>query len=118
MNDQAPLNEEALMAATVAVISDELDYIETMSGAEHVAKLAVSAYLAARPADTVNSAAEAFINQRPGYITALKNTRGEDRQGDYWRWNGHAEARRQFAQSLGWTVPYNPGETTRPDAES
>ncbi|MHC6175447.1 hypothetical protein [Glutamicibacter sp. X7] len=40
------LNEKALEAATIAVISDELDYIETMSGAEHVARLAVSAYLA------------------------------------------------------------------------
>lgn len=62
----------------------------------------------------VNSAVEAFINERPGYITALKNTRGADDQSDYWRWQGHAESRRQLAQSLGWTVPHNTSETTCP----
>ena len=62
----------------------------------------------------VNSAVVAFINERPGYITALKNTRGTDDQSDYWRWQGHAESRRQLAQSLGWTVPHNLGETTCP----
>lgn len=56
----------------------------------------------------------AFINQRTEYVTALKNTTGDDNQADYWRWQGGAEARRQLAQALGWTVPYNPGETTQP----
>lgn len=65
----------------------------------------------------VNSAVEAFINQRPEYITALKNTRGTDDQSDYWRWQGHAESRRQLAQSLGWTVPHNPGEATSPEVK-
>lgn len=65
----------------------------------------------------VNSAVEAFINERPGYITTLKNTRGTDDQSDYWRWQGHAESRRQLAQSLGWTVPHNPGEATRPEVK-
>ncbi|MBF6671570.1 hypothetical protein [Glutamicibacter sp. FBE19] len=66
--------------------------------------------------ELVNSV-ESFINQRPEYITALKNTRGTDDQTDYHRWQGGAEARRQLAETLGWTVPHNPGETTRPEVE-
>lgn len=81
------------------------------------AEAAVSAYIAVAQPE-VTSAVEAFINERPGYITALKNTRGTDDQSDYWRWQGHAESRRQLAQALGWTVPHNPGETTRPEVEA
>ena len=59
------LNPDAVAAATMAVISDELGYIETMSGADHVARLAVSSYLSALPAqpDTVNSVEE--LDQLP-----------------------------------------------------
>lgn len=56
----------------------------------------------------------AFVNKRPEYVTALKNTPGEGDQADYWRWQGHAEARRQLAASLGMTVPHNPGDSARP----
>lgn len=52
----------------------------------------------------------AFLNQRPEYVTALKNTPGDGDQADYHRWQGHAEARRQLATSLGMTVPHNPGD--------
>lgn len=63
----------------------------------------------------VTATIENFINQRPEYITALKGTSGTDDQGDYWRWSGGAEARRQLATMLGWTVPHEPGETTHPE---
>src|SRR5690606_39232458 len=63
----------------------------------------------------VNREVEAFSNQRPEYITALTNTRGTDDQADYHRWQGGAEARRQLAPALGWTVPHSPGDTTRPE---
>lgn len=65
----------------------------------------------------LEAAIKDFIDQRPEYITALKNTRGDDSQADYYRWSGHAEARRQLAQKLGWTVPHEPGETTQEGAE-
>lgn len=55
----------------------------------------------------------AFINERPGFITAMKNTKGTDNSADYWRWSGHAEARRQLATVFGYTVPHNPSDTTK-----
>ena len=54
-------------------------------------------------------AVAAFINERPDFVTALHNTVDA---ADYARWTGHAAARRQLAQALGWTVPHEPGETT------
>lgn len=58
---------------------------------------------------------EGFINERPSYINSINNVApGNDP--DYWRWNGHAEARRQLAELLNRTVPHNPGETTRSKA--
>jgi len=51
------------------------------------------------------------INQRPEIISAI-NDCAPGNFSDYWRWNGAAEARRQLAHGLGWTVPHNPGETT------
>lgn len=60
----------------------------------------------------------AHIDQRPEYITACTNA-GPDSAHDYYRWQGGAEARRQLAQKLDWTVPHKPGETTAPkDGES
>lgn len=53
----------------------------------------------------------AYINERPNYVQALKSS--TDTDGDYFRWQGHAEARRQLATFLGWTVPHEPGEHTR-----
>lgn len=44
------------------------------------------------------SVVEDFINQRPEYIEALKNSPEAD--ADYWRWSGHAEARRQLTERL------------------
>ena len=55
----------------------------------------------------------AFINERPNYITAMKNTPGNQDQSDYWRWSGGAEARRQLATALGLSVPHNPGEVAK-----
>ncbi|MEU2013075.1 hypothetical protein [Nocardia sp. NPDC019302] len=53
-----------------------------------------------------------FINERPEYVTAcLNDTAGG---ADYHRWQGGAEARRQLAERLGWTVPYEYGEKTTP----
>jgi hypothetical protein len=42
----------------------------------------------------------AFINERAQFIQTLRNYRGED-NGDYIRWQGHAEARRVLAESMG-----------------
>lgn len=49
-----------------------------------------------------------FIAERSQYVTALKNSRcdGDGPDIDYWRWQGHAEARRQLAEQLGMEVPY------------
>lgn len=55
----------------------------------------------------------AHIDERPEYITACTSA-GPDSEHDYYRWQGGAEARRQIAQRLGWTVPHKPGETTAP----
>jgi hypothetical protein len=40
-----------------------------------------------------------FINERPQYITAIENC-APDNTADYWRWQGHAEARRQLFERL------------------
>lgn len=53
------------------------------------------------------------INQRPAYINALKNCH-EENDHDYYRWTGGAEARRQLARDLGWTVPHEWGDKTGP----
>ena len=55
----------------------------------------------------------AHIDQRPEYVTALRNST-DTTNGDYGRWSGHAEARRQLAEALDMTVPYEHGETTQP----
>lgn len=109
MPNQPPLNPDALAEAIDTIGRLNVASVEPAI----VGRLAIETYLtAAQP--VVNSAVEAFINQRPEYITALKNTRGTDDQTDYHRWQGGAEARRQLAEALGWTVPHNPGETTHP----
>lgn len=53
-------------------------------------------------------AVAAFINERPRYVTAIHTAIGDD----YARYTGHAAARRQLAEALGWTVPHEPGEVT------
>lgn len=45
---------------------------------------------------------EGFISDRGEYITALKNC-SPDNTADYWRWQGHAESRRQLLASLPWS---------------
>lgn len=40
-----------------------------------------------------------FIGKRPEYVQALKSSPSAD--SDYWRWQGHAEARRQLCDNLG-----------------
>ena len=48
-----------------------------------------------------------FCAQRAEYITAIENVSPGNRA-DYWRWQGHAAARRQLSQQLdlpvGWPV--------------
>lgn len=41
-----------------------------------------------------------FCADRAEYITAINNCH-PDNVVDYWRWNGHAEARRQLSERLG-----------------
>lgn len=81
--------------------------------AREMRRKATAALAAADKAATIDPGVEHFINERPGYITALKNTRATDEQSDYWRWSGNAEARRQLATVLGYTVPHEPGEATK-----
>jgi hypothetical protein len=47
------------------------------------------------------SQVEYFISERGGYITAIENCAPENTT-DYWRWQGHAEARRQLLARLPW----------------
>ena len=55
----------------------------------------------------------AFINQRSEYVQAARNATGcTDDDSDYHRWQGHMEARRQLAEALGYTVPYELGDKT------
>lgn len=61
-------------------------------------------------APTTTLKVASFINERPRYVEALKASPEAD--SDYFRWQGHAEARRQLATFLGWTVPHESGEHT------
>lgn len=54
---------------------------------------------------------KAFINERPTVIESIHDCASSNAR-DYWRWNGHAEARRQLADALNLTVPHEIGETT------
>ena len=51
-------------------------------------------------------------------MESARQHRGENNQGDYWRWQGHMEARRQLAAQLGWTVPHEFGDRTGPEAHA
>jgi len=53
-----------------------------------------------------------FINQRTEYVQAARSGPMGNDDADYYRWQGHMEARRQLAQMLGYSVPYEPGERT------
>lgn len=53
----------------------------------------------------------AFINDRPSFRTAMRNTSSDP---DYHRWSGHAEARAVLAGKLGLTAPDKPGEQAVP----
>lgn len=57
------------------------------------------------------------INQRPKLMTAI-NDCAPGNVSAYWWLNGAAEARRQLAEALGWTVPHELGETTDRKAAS
>lgn len=67
-----------------------------------------------RELESIEEKVLAFINMRPEYVTALRNTPGNADQTDYHRWSGHAEARRQLAGLLGLTVPHEPGTVAKP----
>lgn len=55
----------------------------------------------------------AFCAQRAEYVTNLRDYNGND--ADYYRWTGHAEARRQLSQLLGLPVGW-PAEDNVPTA--
>lgn len=119
--NQPPLNPDALDNLATVVFGFDIEEWNEHDEDEKRQLLApyvrtIETYLAAALPEVI-SKVEAFINQRPEYIQALKNTRSGDDMSDYSRWNGHAESRRQLATALGWTVPHNPGETTRPEVK-
>ena len=51
---------------------------------------------------------EKFVAARAEYITAINNCH-PDNSADYWRWQGHAEGRRQLSQTLGLPVAWPAG---------
>lgn len=53
------------------------------------------------------AAVEKFVAARAQYITSINNCH-PDNSHDYWRWQGHAEGRRQLAQELGLPVAWPP----------
>ena len=52
---------------------------------------------------SVLATVQKHMNKRGEYITACQNSTGGDP--DYYRWTGHAGARRQLAESLGSPIP-------------
>jgi hypothetical protein len=50
---------------------------------------------------------EKFCAARAEFITAINNCH-PDNSHDYWRWQGHAEGRRQLSQELGLPVAWPP----------
>ena len=88
------------------------EYGHCVMAATAIAEAGYSNTAASELAD-LRAIVEKHINMRSEYITALKNTVNCE-NGDYDRWQGGAEARRQLAQDLGWTVPYEPGDRTVP----
>lgn len=52
------------------------------------------------PALVGNPTVAEFCAERAEYINSINNC-GPDNDRDYWRWNGHAEARRQLSERLG-----------------
>lgn len=61
--------------------------------------------------------AVAFIYERAQFIQILRNYRGED-NGDYIRWQGHAEARRVLAESMGIELDKEKGGLRKPTKEA
>lgn len=85
---------------------------DLMAAAPHLARTVIDQ---AEEIEQLRSTVAAFINKRTECITALLNS--PEANADYWRWQGHAESRRQLAQALGWMAPHNPGETTIQEAD-
>lgn len=63
------------------------------------------------------AAVEKFCAARAEYITAINNCPAENSH-DYWRWQGHAEGRRQLSQELdlpvAWPIEYKRTEQVTP----
>lgn len=57
-----------------------------------------------------------FINMRPQFLDLMEDS-AKDYRIDYWTGRGHALARKELAESLGWTVPNNRGESTKKKEE-
>lgn len=58
-----------------------------------------------------------FINQRSEYVQAARSGPMGDNDADYYRWQGHMEARRQLADLLGYTTPFEIRDRTKPKAK-
>lgn len=58
-----------------------------------------------------HNAVRAFIRDRQQYVEAAKQQRGHEAMGDYLRWQGHMESRRQLAQKL--NLPYEFGPRSK-----
>lgn len=87
----------------VAIADTGRNNLDAHQAAEVVAALGLSARITQAKAEAMAPVID-FINQRPEYITALKHS--SDAGSDYFRWSGHAEARRQLANRLDLPVPH------------
>jgi hypothetical protein len=60
-------------------------------------------------ADELEAVVRDHIGQRTEFMNVLRSDTGTDSDGnpdaDYYRWMGHAGARRQLAEKLGWPIP-------------
>lgn len=90
--------------------SNSLDLIKVQNTARDVPVLLSELEAAQARLDKVAE----FIDQRREVITALRNAgTGAQENGDYPRWQGHAEARRVLAEALGIDLDKETGGLAR-----
>lgn len=99
------INDEAVRRAAYEAMDAERRAAESRRAVD----MKLNAELRARVAELEAQAEKtaAFCAQRAEYVTNLRQF-VEGGEHDYYRWTGHAEARRQLSQSLGLPVAWPP----------
>jgi hypothetical protein len=91
---------------TVAELESLRSQVEALLVERHSTNESLdTAIRALREKEQREAAVAEFVAARAEYITALRNCNG-DNTSDYDRWQGHAAARRQLAEVLGWPVAW------------